>query len=115
VSRLKSSLIPGGVISLALLWFAILLFFVLFISQDKDTFTQIDSHIWSLLKFTLFQAFLSTLFSTMLGTLLALFWTKDFSGNFFLLIGASCFGCCVWFDNYLWAKWLDKFSLLVSV
>ncbi|HIP60311.1 MAG TPA: ABC transporter permease subunit [Campylobacterales bacterium] len=71
MNRLKSSLLPGGMVSLLLLSFAFLLFFVLFISQDEATFREIDSRIWSLLKFTLFQAFLSTLISVMVGILLA--------------------------------------------
>jgi len=69
--RFKSSLIPGGLVSFFLLSFAFLLFFILFISQDQTILTEFDPRIWSLLKFTLYQAFLSTLLSVGVGIALA--------------------------------------------
>jgi len=61
----------GLVISLSLLTFAILLFTTLYTSQDSELFTVLDSHILGLLKFTLYQAFLSTVLSLLVGVLLA--------------------------------------------
>lgn len=69
--RFKSSLIPGGLVSFFLLSFAFLLFFILFISQDQTILTELDPRVWSLLKFTLYQAFLSTLLSVGVGIALA--------------------------------------------
>jgi len=73
VKRLKYSLLPGGFVSFVLLGFAFLLFFTLFISQEDATVTQLDSRVFSLLRFTLYQAFLSTLLSLVVG--LALAWS----------------------------------------
>ncbi|SFV63118.1 Thiamin ABC transporter, transmembrane component [hydrothermal vent metagenome] len=70
-SRLTSSLIPGTIISIILLTFAYLLFYTLYTSQEGTLFTRIDSHIYGLLKFTLYQAFLSTILSLLVGVLLA--------------------------------------------
>lgn len=61
----------GIFISLALLTFAILLFTTLYTSQDSELFTSLDSRIIGLLKFTLYQAFLSTVLSLLVGVLLA--------------------------------------------
>jgi len=69
--RFKTSLLPGTLISLTLLAFAFLLFHTLYTSQESTVFTQIDSRIYGLLKFTLYQAFLSTLLSLLVGVLLA--------------------------------------------
>ena len=69
--RFKNSLIPGVLVSILLLFFAFSLFFILFISQDSTTLTQFDPRVWSLLKFTLYQAFLSTLLSIVVGITLA--------------------------------------------
>lgn len=71
VKRLKYSLLPGGFVSLLLLGFAFLLFFILFLSQDTATVTELDNRVFSLLKFTLYQAFLSTLLSVFVGMVLA--------------------------------------------
>ncbi len=79
--RLASSLLPGGIVSLLLLTFAFLLFFTLFISRDTTSVAVLDARILSLLKFTLFQAFLSTLLSIMIGTLLA--WSLAHQSHFF--------------------------------
>ncbi len=62
---------PGTLVSVLLLGFAFSLFFTLFISQDSTTLTQFDPRVWSLLKFTLYQAFLSTLLSIIVGITLA--------------------------------------------
>jgi thiamine transport system permease protein len=69
--RFKSAILPGAFISFSLLSFAFLLFFTLYTSQDSDIFTQIDSRIYGLLKFTVYQAFLSTVLSLFVGILLA--------------------------------------------
>jgi len=69
--RFKASLLPGMGISLLLLGFACLLFSTLYFAQDTNIFTQIDSRVYALLKFTLYQAFLSTLLSLAVGMLLA--------------------------------------------
>ncbi|HHD79177.1 MAG TPA: hypothetical protein ENK98_06040, partial [Epsilonproteobacteria bacterium] len=69
--RFKSSLLPGTAISLLLLGFACLLFLTLYFARDANTLTQIDSRVYGLLKFTLYQAFLSTVLSLIVGVLLA--------------------------------------------
>ena len=70
-SRFKYSLLPGGFISVLLLAFSFFLFYMLFISQDDVAITQLEASVCSLLKFTLYQAFLSTLLSLAVGVLLA--------------------------------------------
>ncbi len=80
VRRLKHSLLPGGFVSLLLLGFAFVLFFTLFLSQDDASVAQLDSRVFSLLKFTLYQAFLSTLLSLLVG--LALAWSLAHQSNF---------------------------------
>jgi len=81
MNRLKSSLLPGGIVSAGLLLFAFLLFFTLFISRDVSSVGVIDARIVSLLKFTLYQASLSTLFSIMIGGVLA--WSLAHQSRFF--------------------------------
>ena len=71
VKRLKYSLLPGGFVSLFLLGFAFILFFILFFSQDDASVTELDARVFSLLKFTLYQAFLSTVLSLLVGISLA--------------------------------------------
>ena len=78
--RFKYSLFPGGLISLLLLSFAFMLFFILFISQDSTVVTQFDPRIYSLLQFTLYQAFLSTLLSIVVGITLA--WSLAHQSHF---------------------------------
>jgi len=80
VKRLKYSLLPGGFVSIFLLGFAFLLFFILFLSQDDASVTQLDSRVFSLLQFTLYQAFLSTVLSVLVG--LALAWSLAHQSNF---------------------------------
>jgi thiamine transport system permease protein len=71
VKRLKYSLLPGGFVSFFLLGFAFILFFILFFSQDDASVTELDARVFSLLKFTLYQAFLSTVLSVLVGISLA--------------------------------------------
>ena len=80
VKRLKHSLLPGGFVSVLLLGFAFLLFFILFLSQEDTSVTQLDSRVFSLLQFTLYQAFLSTLLSVLVG--LALAWSLAHQSHF---------------------------------
>jgi len=70
-ARLKSSLFPGLLVSLGLLGLAFALFFILWLTASHTSLSQIDTRILSLLRFTLYQAALSTLLSLLLGTLLA--------------------------------------------
>ena len=69
--RFKSAVLPGAFIALSLLGFAFLLFFTLYGAQEGSLFTQLDKRIYGLLKFTLYQAFLSTVLSLVVGVLLA--------------------------------------------
>jgi len=69
--RFKSAVLPGTFISLSLLGFAFILFYTLYTSQNGSLFTALDSRIYGLLKFTLYQAFLSTVLSLFVGVLLA--------------------------------------------
>ncbi len=78
--RFKGSVFPGVMISLGLLSFAFLLFYTLYISQDGKIFTAIDDRIYGLLKFTIYQAFLSTLLSLVVGMLLA--WSLAHQSHF---------------------------------
>jgi len=71
LARFKSAVLPGIFISFSLLGFAFLLFFTLYSSQEGSLFTELDSRIYGLLKFTLYQAFLSTILSLLVGVLLA--------------------------------------------
>jgi len=71
IARFRSAVLPGTFISFSLLAFAFLLFFTLYTSQDGSLFTALDSRIYGLLKFTLYQAFLSTILSLLVGVLLA--------------------------------------------
>lgn len=80
LARFKSAVLPGTFISIGLLAFAFLLFYTLYTSQDGDIFTQIDDRIYGLLKFTLYQAFLSTVLSLAVGVLLA--WSLAHQSHF---------------------------------
>ena len=71
LKRFKSSTFLGGASGFSLLSFSFLLFYTLYTTQETNLFTQIDNRIFSLLKFTLYQAFLSTVFSLFVGLLLA--------------------------------------------
>jgi len=71
LKRFKSSTFLGGALSIGLLSFSFLLFYTLYTTQETNLFTQIDNRIFSLLKFTIYQAFLSTIISLFVGLLLA--------------------------------------------
>ena len=69
--RFRTSLVPGLGIATGLLGFAGLLFWVLTHSGGESELLSFDARIFSLLRFTLFQATLSTILSLIIGTLLA--------------------------------------------
>lgn len=87
LTRFKSAVLPGAFLSLSLLAFAGLLFFTLYSAQNENLLTQLDSRVYGLLKFTLYQAFLSTVLSLAVGVLLA--WSlahqSRFRGRSFLV------------------------------
>jgi len=89
INRFRLSIIPGGVISFALLLLAFGVFYILFLSSDYEAFSSslITTRTIGLIKFTVFQAFLSTLISIVIGTLLA--WSlahqNSFRGRDFLV------------------------------
>jgi thiamine transport system permease protein len=70
----------GSLISFLILLLAFSLLYQLFNFEGIDDFFPIPPRILSLLKFTLFQAFLSTMISIVLGTLLA--WSLVHQNNF---------------------------------
>jgi len=78
--RFKSTVFPGIFVSFSLLSFAFLLFLTLYISDDTNLFTSLDSRIPGLLKFTVYQAFLSTVLSLLVGVLLA--WALSHQSEF---------------------------------
>ena len=80
LNRFKSAILPGAFISLLLLFSATLLFFTLYISKDSDIFTALDTRIYKLLEFTVYQAVLSTLISLFFGVLLA--WALTHQNHF---------------------------------
>jgi len=80
LSRFKSALLPGLLVSMLLLGFALVLFFTLFLAEDPASVTQLDVRVYSLLKFTLYQAFLSTLLSLAVG--IALAWSLAHQSQF---------------------------------
>jgi thiamine transport system permease protein len=80
MARFKGSLLPGAFISFALLAFAFILFLTLYISQEEMLFSALDDRVYALLKFTLYQAFLSTLLSLLVGLLLS--WSLVHNPNF---------------------------------
>ncbi len=85
--RWRASVLPGLGISLALLLFALLLFGTLYSFSGSETLSTIDTRILGLLRFTLYQAALSTLFSIVIGVLLAWSLTHQscFRGRSFLI------------------------------
>ena len=78
--RFKGIVLPGIFVSFLLLCFAFLLFFTLYVSDDTNFFTSLDSRILGLLKFTVYQAFLSTVLSLLVGVLLA--WSLAHQSHF---------------------------------
>lgn len=85
--RFKGTALPGMFVSFSLLSFAFLLFLTLYAEDDTHLFTSLDSRILGLLKFTLYQAFLSTVLSLLVGVLLAwaLAHQSDFKGRSLLV------------------------------
>jgi len=71
----------GRVVSYLLLCFVFALFLTLFLSRESSDLSFLDDRIISLLKFTIFQAFLSTFFSIFIGVLLA--WSLAHRSKFF--------------------------------
>jgi len=71
--RFRTSVLPGGILSIFLLLFAAALFSVLFIMASNEPIFDafINKRILGLVKFTIFQATLSTIFSVVLGIALA--------------------------------------------
>jgi thiamine transport system permease protein len=68
--RFRTSVLPGIVVAALLLGVALLLFGTL-LSTEGSSDASIDGRILGLLRFTLYQATLSTLFSLLIGLLLA--------------------------------------------
>ncbi len=87
--RFRLSIIPGGVISFLLLLLAFGVFYILFLSTNYEDFSSsfISDRTVGLIKFTIFQAFLSTVLSVFIGTALA--WSlahqSSFRGRDFLV------------------------------
>ena len=87
--RFRQSVIPGGVISIFLLLLAFGVFYILFLNSSYDAFSSslITDRTIGLIKFTIFQAFLSTVLSVLIGTILA--WSlahqNTFRGRDFLV------------------------------
>ncbi len=81
--RFRGSLIPGLLVSCALLTLAFALFITLYgaTNRDKSIFLALSPRVVGLLKFTIFQATLSTLFSILIGVLLA--WSLSHQPKFF--------------------------------
>ena len=89
IYRFRLSVIPGGLLSILLLLLAFGVFFILFLSIDnKDFFSSlITDRIVGLVKFTIYQAFLSTVLSIIIGTVLAwaLSHQQSFKGRSYLI------------------------------
>ena len=87
--RFRLSILPGSVISLAILCLAFGIFYILFLNSNHDasSSTFITNRIIGLIKFTIFQAFLSTVLAMIIGTVLA--WSlahqSTFRGRDFLV------------------------------
>ncbi len=81
--RFRSSLIPGLLISSFLLSLAFAIFFTLFGATDPNEplFLILSQRVLTLLKFTVFQATLSTIFSIIIGIILA--WSLAHQPRFF--------------------------------
>ncbi len=80
--RFRLCVLPGGLISFSLLLLVFGLFYVLFLSSGYDNFAsaQISDRTIGLIKFTVYQAFVSTVLSILVGTLLA--WSLAHQGSF---------------------------------
>lgn len=71
----------GICISFILIGFIFFIFQTIYHSQNANIFTDMDTRIYRLLSFTIYQAFLSTIISVIIGTLLA--WSISYRKNFF--------------------------------
>ncbi|NOX14443.1 MAG: ABC transporter permease subunit [Epsilonproteobacteria bacterium] len=82
-SRFRGSLIPGLLVSVFLLILAFAIFFTLFdaTGANKSTFLTLSPRVIGLLKFTIFQATLSTILSIIIGIILA--WSLAHQSRFF--------------------------------
>ena len=80
IKRFSHSILPGGFLAFLILLLAIVLFSLLIANLGFESFLPIPKRIVSLLEFTLFQAFLSTVFSLILGVLLA--WSLSYKNSF---------------------------------
>ncbi len=80
LKRFKSSTFLGGALSFILLSFSFLIFYTLYTAQETNLFSSLDSKIYGLLKFTIYQAFLSTVLSLFIGLLLA--WSLTHQNKF---------------------------------
>jgi len=71
--RFRLSTLPGGLISIFLIFLAFFIFFILIYTSYNNSISiaKLDNRILKLIEFTLYQAFLSTLFSILCGILLA--------------------------------------------
>ncbi|MAD41009.1 MAG: hypothetical protein CL623_01270 [Arcobacter sp.] len=89
IYRFRFSVIPGGLISILLLLLAFAVFYILFLSIHSNDFysSLITNRTLGLVKFTIYQAFLSTVLSIVIGTLLAwaLAHQKSFKGRSYLI------------------------------
>ena len=71
ILRFKNSILSGSLIIISLFLFILILFITLYNAQNADFTIQFDSRMYQLLKFTIYQAFLSTTLSLLVGLLLA--------------------------------------------
>lgn len=79
--RFRASVLPGIGISLMLLSLLFLLFSSMYLAEGADALSSIDSRIIGLLKFTIYQATLSTILSIAVGLLLS--WSLAHQPRFF--------------------------------
>ncbi|WP_331774439.1 ABC transporter permease subunit [Sulfurospirillum sp. 1612] len=81
--RFRAAILPGSIIALSFLLLALSIFYILFLhtNQIEFSFNFLNHRIIHLIEFTIFQAFLSTLLSLIIGTLLA--WSLAHQNAFF--------------------------------
>jgi thiamine transport system permease protein len=116
--RFRTSLLPGLGIALGLLGFAGLLFGVLLHAADGGVGWGLEERTLSLLRFTLYQATLSTLFSLSVGLMLAWslahqprfrgrsFWVALFASSLVLPSLIVAFGIITVLGNHGWLNQL---------
>jgi len=121
--RFRSTLLPGLIVAFGLLGFAALLFGTLYHAAGGVTLFPVSDRILSLLRFTIFQATLSTLLSLLVGLLLA--WSLAHQARFccrqavVALFGSSlvlpslivAFGIITVLGNH---GWLNQLSELLT-